>query len=183
MAQELKQQHIAIVTGPESTGKSTLAKSLAVKLGAPLVPEVARAYLESREATHGDYTREDVLAIARAQQVAENQALESGATWVVADTDQLTTELWWSEKYAPAAFSTPVIDAPLRSVRRSYLLCYPDIDWQPDPLRENPDDRDRLFQLQMQALDAIAAPYRVIWGRGKFRERLAWQYIKTLGDK
>ena len=132
------------------------------------------------------------MKIAELQQTAENDALASGAPLVVADTDQMTIALWWSEKYAPAPFlavadtghgtvGTDGTDQP--PVRRSYLLCYPDIAWQPDPLRENPNDRHRLFRLQMQRLEAAQAGYRVIWGNGKFRERLAWQYVKSLRDQ
>ncbi|MBK6665466.1 MAG: hypothetical protein IPG48_04760 [Saprospiraceae bacterium] len=33
-----------------------------------------------------------------------------------------------------------------------YLLCRPDMPWEEDPLRENPYDRDRLFDIYHQYL-------------------------------
>ena len=38
-----------LILGPESTGKSTLAKDLAIHFGEPWVPEFAREYLEKLE--------------------------------------------------------------------------------------------------------------------------------------
>ena len=51
------------LTGPESTGKATLAHQLAERFHAPLVPEVARAYLGERSS----YGPDDLLEIARLQ--------------------------------------------------------------------------------------------------------------------
>jgi len=174
-----KRQQLFVVTGPESAGKSTLAAALADWLAAPLVPEVARDYLAGR----AHYEAADVLAIAHRQQQVEDQTLAAGASVVVADTDYQVLALWWRERFlaASGAFS---VSAPVRqSVDVAYLLCYPDLDWQPDPLRENPFDRDRLFAIQLQMLEAIDANFRVIWGQGKFRERLARQYVETIRDE
>ena len=33
-----------------------------------------------------------------------------------------------------------------------YLLCYPDVPWKEDPLRENPHDRKRIFDLYLTEL-------------------------------
>src|SRR5690606_1735292 len=65
---------VVCVTGPESTGKTTLATELAAALAAPLVAEVSRRYLAGRSG----YGPEDVLAIAREQQAAEQRALAAG---------------------------------------------------------------------------------------------------------
>ena len=44
-----------------------------------------------------------------------------------------------------------------------YFLCKPDIPWEPDPLRENPEDRERLFKLYERGLLEIGA-YNVLSG-------------------
>ena len=180
-----KPQRLLIVTGPESSGKTTLAQWLARRLSTPLVPEIARGYLEARQAlsareAQGAYTADDVAEIALLQQSEEHAVLARGHACVVADTDYRTIELWFQEKYPDRHFVRPTPADAGTSVERYYLLCLPDLAWQPDPLRENPFDRHRLFQRQLRKLDADAAAYRVIWGQGAFRERLAWQYLKTL---
>ena len=51
-----------VLTGPECTGKSTLAARLAKELGAPLVEEMARIFAA---AVQRELTEQDVEVIAR----------------------------------------------------------------------------------------------------------------------
>ena len=53
-----------VLTGPESSGKSTLAQALANFFGCNLVPEFARSYLG---ALQREYNYEDLAIIARGQ--------------------------------------------------------------------------------------------------------------------
>ena len=50
------------ITGPESTGKSTLAESLAVHFKGALIPEFARTYLENKTEK---YSQSDIDFIAQ----------------------------------------------------------------------------------------------------------------------
>jgi len=112
MAQEHETGLVICVTGPESTGKTTLAIRLAEALAAPLVEEVARSWLTERAIAQAEthprdapdaalqryeYGPADVLEIARAQFDAEAAALRSGAPVVVADTDLTVIRVWWEE--------------------------------------------------------------------------------------
>jgi len=58
------------ITGPESTGKSTLAAQLARHYNALWVPEYARTHLEL---LNRPYTANDILLIARRQLQAEEE--------------------------------------------------------------------------------------------------------------
>ena len=177
MAQDT--HHYLIITGPESSGKTTLAERLAREFDLPLVPEVARSYFAERGTTH--YDSADLLAIAERQHAAERAASEQGAPWVVADTDQFVLQLWWQEKFG--AVPERLLELRPNALElslRHYLLCYPDLAWEPDPLRENPSDRQRLFRLQLAALEERSANYRVIWGQGEQRNRLARSYVNSL---
>ena len=139
-----------VLTGAESSGKTTLATALAGHLCAPLVPEYARSYLEGRAGAAGDYTEADVLAIAEGQRQAEASTRAAHAGLVVADTDLLVIMIWLRERYGrvPAW-----IDAALQPRDdRAYVLTVPDMPWQPDPLREHPDGRARLHGLYREAL-------------------------------
>ncbi|MCK7575180.1 MAG: ATP-binding protein [Chromatiales bacterium] len=86
-----------VFTGPESSGKSTLAEQLAAHFAVPLVPEFARAWILGKLArTGGNCVLEDVLAIAYGQQAAEDQAAAglAGDGFLICDTDVLTIRIW-----------------------------------------------------------------------------------------
>jgi len=156
-------RRILCLTGPESTGKSTLAARLAETLGGVLVTEVARRYLAGRE----DYDAADLRAIARAQIESEEAALLSDAPLIVCDTDLTVIQVWWEEKFGalPQELNVALGDR----YERGYLLLKPDLPWIEDPLRENPHDRERLYARYEQLLAAGPFPYAVVEGEGEAR--------------
>lgn len=151
------------VLGPECSGKTTLSSALAAHFGVPWVAEMARGYLER---TGGSYTEKDLLLIAKAQ-LAEEQAmaeavLDGPPRYLFCDTEMITIRIWSQEKYGRV---DPLLERLVLDMDHDhYLLCRPDIPWEADPLRENPTDRDRLFQLYEAALIELGRPYRIIEG-------------------
>jgi nicotinamide riboside kinase len=59
-----------------------------------------------------------------------------------------------------------------------YLLCNTDLPWEYDPLRENPDDRERLFELYKKELEDRGFSFAIISGTGKERLENAVKAIK-----
>lgn len=143
-------QLIACV-GPESSGKSTLATTMGVRLRAVVVPELARAMLTRADG----YDLANVEAIARAQLNAERSALAAGHDPIVLDTDLTVIAIWCAVRFG----SVPGwIDRALASATpRTWLLLEPDLPWQADPLRENPHDRERLYGLYESLLGRLVA--------------------------
>jgi len=171
---------VAVLVGPESCGKTTLAQYLSATLGLPCVPEMARSYLLEPTRRGRAYRPEDLLSIAQLQLSAEIEALAlSQGRGVVADTDLTVIKIWWLEKFGQPPDEFDALCREERCRTRVYLLCYPDLAWQADPLRENPTDRRRLFRRYVEVLERDGRPYRVIWGHGRHRERLALDYCKT----
>lgn len=168
------------ITGPESTGKTTLAASLASRLphGA-WVPEYARTYLATLPAP-AVYTPADLEAIARGQLAAEAAAaaLLPPAAWLVCDTDLLVVLIWAEERFgtAPAWLRTAALHPAAYAHR---LLLRPDLPWQPDPLREHPDPAARayLFDRYRQTLRAAGLPFTEIGGTGERRVEAALRAI------
>jgi NadR type nicotinamide-nucleotide adenylyltransferase len=163
------------VTGPESTGKSKLAAWLANAYQTLWVPEYAREYLEK----YGpDYTLADVEKIARGQLERENRMAEKATRVLFCDTDLLVTKIWCEEVFGACS---AWIDEQFRKHRYDlYLLCSPDIAWEPDPLRENPDDRDRLFALYRQTLEENKLSYRIVTGTGEARFENARTFVEEM---
>lgn len=155
-----------VLTGPESSGKTTLALDLARRTGGGYVPEVAREYLSALGRPYGEH---DLLAIARMQIEREDRVAADVADngFLICDTDLITIRLWSEEKYGRC---DPWIME--RTEHRPYdlwLLCTPDMPWEPDPLRENPHDCDRLFDAHRAMLDQLRKPYVIVRGDREHR--------------
>jgi nicotinamide riboside kinase len=162
------------LTGPESTGKSTLARSLAARFGAPLVTEIAREYLSGRTS----YAAEDVLAIARRQLERETAARARTGGLLILDTDLTVIQVWWEEKYGQ--LPDELVEALEQRTERAYLLLAPDLPWTEDPLREHPHDRDRLFERYRQILAGGDFPHAIVSGHHGDRLTRALSVIEEL---
>ncbi len=160
-----------VVTGPESSGKSTLATLLAQRLNAPHAGEAARTYLQDKVS----YQPSDLLNIAQQQQALERAVMASAPTVAIADTDLQVIHIWWQERFGPV----PAVlhRAYAQQAPRHYLLCRPDLPWVADPLRENPEDRERLWQIYLADLSARQLAYSVVQGEGQQRLDSALQGI------
>ncbi|MFZ1333755.1 MAG: ATP-binding protein [Flavobacteriales bacterium] len=187
------------VVGPESSGKTTLAEQLTFHFHGGYSSEVAREYLNELERP---YNEADLLEIAKEQcechgfgaevfkefevevrtpPLLRDQAHERRSDgYMFCDTDLITIYIWSMEKYGRAH---PVIERLARTVNFDHwLLCKPDIPWEPDPLRENPHDRDRLFDVYELTLKEFGKPYFVVAGNKEQRLEMAATKLDLLFD-
>lgn len=163
---------ILVATGPESCGKSTLCTQLARHCRLPLVSEAARGYLDARLRLYGDYryTLADIHNIAQIQHAAEILSFDRQHLPLICDTDLLVLIIWSEEKFGEVTpWITQTFQAQSALGKRHYLLCDWQIPWQHDPLRENRDDRERLFKRYRARLDSLALPYTVLSGSPEAR--------------
>ena len=77
-----------VLTGPECSGKTTLAAALAAHFGAPWVPEAARQYIEM---TSGALSAATVEPIGRLSMQLEDDALRDAPALLFRDTDLVST--------------------------------------------------------------------------------------------
>lgn len=150
------------IIGPESTGKSTLSRYLAQRYGGVLVEEYARTYLEERACGSGGaytYAREDVENIAHCQ-IEQLRMLSQEEGLAFFDTELIITKVWMLHKYDECPI---FVEEALRKYPMDvYLLCYPDLEWQPDPVRENPTIREYLFDWYEREVQALGVPYYIV---------------------
>jgi len=64
-----------------------------------------------------------------------------------------------------------------------YLLCKPDLPWEPDPLRENPSDYQQLYQRHRSEIIRLNRPYEEIEGVGQERTDNAESALRRLLKK
>ena len=109
------------------------------------------------ERQNRSYTMEDVEAIAR-HQIEQLQEIKDGLYFF--DTELIITKVWFEHKYGscPAWLEQAIQDYPMDV----YLLTYPDIEWKPDPVRENPDIRLELFERYESEIQKLDIPYYII---------------------
>lgn len=152
------------VTGSECTGKTTLARELALHFGTSWSPEYVREYLEARGAP---LTLADVDAVARGQMAAEDAAARRATGVVLHDTDLLSTVVYSRHYYG----SCPGWVEQAARERRAdlYLLLRPDVPWVGDPQRDRGGQREEMHRHFRKALGEFQAPFREM--RGSWTER------------
>jgi nicotinamide riboside kinase len=141
-------------TGPESCGKSTMAKWCAEFHQLPLSEEYAREYLENQEA----YNLKDLDVIT----IAQLNDWEKKGSKFVADTEMTVMKIWSEFRFQKLS---PLIQMAYTNQQFDhYFLCAPDIPWEADPLRENPMNRLELFGLYEKELKENNRPYTILKG-------------------
>lgn len=162
-----------VITGPESSGKTTLAEALAVHYETPWVPEYARTYLDQ---LGRPYREKDLLEIARGQVQEEDKAAQANPRLLICDTSLLVIIIWSTYCYGRCH---PWIEEQWKQRPVDhYLLCRPDLSWQPDPQRENPHNRDELFTLYQGALQT--KPHTIVEGKQSARVGISIEIINNL---
>lgn len=170
-----------VVTGPESSGKTTLAEGLAEALQTPWTPEFARFYVA---ALPRPYRRADLPAIARGQAAWEQWYAAQAGRLLICDTDWTVLDVWDRYRFPHETprfdFKNYMLNGGDQQVKSVYLLCAPDIPWAPDPLREHPQERGILFEHYRQLLENEGAAYHVMRGNYDARLANALQIIQNL---
>lgn len=165
---------IITIVGPESSGKTTLARKLAAYLGCPWVPEYAREYLEGLGRS---YVEDDLQEIAAGQleailrvsseKLAVGNAQFSVVSWQLT-MGQSAVLSFQREEFGQDERPIVIVDGGMMSLRMwarikygseipivettlkedftsMYLLCRPMAQWEPDPMREAPLLLDRAW--------------------------------------
>ncbi|KAB2814076.1 AAA family ATPase [Phaeocystidibacter luteus] len=164
-----------VITGPESTGKSTIAKAMASELEAAYVDEMAREYLENLGRS---YDESDMHKMSALQLDSQLTALRSDAGILVCDTDLLTFIIWWEVKYGLCPQKW--VDLWKSNQPDVYLLMDIDLEWEEDPLREHPTRREELMERYVEKLKTVDTPYHIVSGQGKDRLANAKRALKAL---
>ncbi len=161
-----------VITGSECTGKTSLARNLAARLGALWLPEQARVYAES---VGRPLTADDVEPIARAHLVARNatmsEAMRRRDTNFLLDTDLVSTIVYARHYYGECP--RWIVDAARTGLGDLYLLCDIDVPWTGDAIRDRPLARQELHDSFRHTLADLGVPVVLIRGLGDTRMQSA----------
>ncbi len=176
----MSQPQLICVIGAESTGKTTLAQTLAAHFNGPWVPEYLRAFCESRGRTP---TRDEQSLILETQLIDESvarvAARQQRAPYVFCDTAPLLTAI-----YSDYVFGDTSLYARARTLHARYaltLLLEPDIAWVADGMQRDGDHvREPITGAILRELETVGAPFVRIGGQGDERTQTAKQAIHAI---
>lgn len=165
---------VAILTGPESAGKSSLCRALAQRFAAPVVAEYVREYIQQQKR---DTCYADVEPIAREQWRREQVARNQPAPLLLLDTHLLSNRLWSQTLFG----SSPAwLDQVLAQQRYDavFLLDPQGLPWLADGQRCQPQLHQRqAFHAQLR--DGLAPHQAVLHDiAGDWQQR--YQQIEAL---
>lgn len=169
-----------VVFGPESTGKTTLAKQLSTYYKAAYVPEYARIYAEAKKQKGEQLTAEDVLPIAKGQLQLEKEV--SPNKLLICDTDILET-LTYANIYYPNFDTETLKKYQPKNKVDLYFLTYIDVPWKADGIRDLPNDRKRVFLEFQKTLKNYKQPFILLAGNCEQRFQKAIKAIDKLLQK
>jgi NadR type nicotinamide-nucleotide adenylyltransferase len=153
-----------VLTGAESTGKSTLAQGLSEQFNGIYVPELARSYIENLQ---HKYTYTDIEEIARLQ-IEKEKGLHNNQRFIFFDTWLIITKVWFDFVYGK--HPDWLHQAISKSNIGLFIVCDIDIPWMEDPVRENGgENRQKLHNIYISELEAYNFNYKIVSGNNNQR--------------
>ncbi len=154
------------VAGPESTGKTTLARGLASHFGGVFVPEYARTFLEAKGR---DPTLEDMHVIAAMQRASSQRGsalvgTDRAQMLYVLDTDALATVAWSEFLFGRVDDRVHQIATFPGEAPDLTLVLRPDVPWVADPIRYAQHRGEAFFARTLELLEQTQRRYLVIEG-------------------
>lgn len=152
-------RRIAIL-GAESSGKSTLAATLAAHYGTLWVPEYLREFVDA----HGRTPHEaDQYGIARTQMERENEAAARATRFLFCDTTPLMTALYSRVYWNRVDERLAVLESAHEYALT--LVAAPDSPWVADGLqRVSEQEREKVHRMVLATLDEREIPFVLVEG-------------------
>ena len=152
-----------VITGSESSGKTTLFKELKSLTGFSFLPEFSRSYINQ---INRPYNYNDILEIAKLYE-KELEIASKNELSIISDTDLLTLLIWCEYKYNKC--HSFIKESLTKNPPDLYLVCSPNIPWEFDSQRENPNDRSKLFNIHLKKIKELGIDFEIIEGNSSKR--------------
>ena len=152
-----------VITGAESSGKTTLFKELKSLTGFSFLPEFSRIYINQ---INRPYDYNDILEIAKLYD-KEFEIASKNELSIISDTDLLTLLIWCEYKYDKC--HSFIKESLTKNPPDFYLLCSPNIPWEFDSQRENPNNRVELFYIYLKKIMELGIDFEIIEGNSSKR--------------
>ena len=169
-----------VLYGPESSGKTTLAKALAKQFQTTWVPEFARNFLQEKWDQKKEVcSLEDLIIIAKGQINQENNLIKDANEFLFCDTNVLITKAWSETHFN--GYCAPEIQYWVDTFKYDhYFLTDIDVPWQADDLRDRPNSRKQMLDYFENILKNKKASYTLLKGNLNLRLEKAKVILETL---
>ncbi|MCF6357686.1 MAG: ATP-binding protein [Draconibacterium sp.] len=167
---------IIVITGAESTGKSTLTETLAKHFNVPFITEIARDYVER---LNKKYDYNDVEEIAKIQVEQLNHLKNTNHPFIFVDTWLVITKIWFEVvfKKTPDWFDLEI----QKNKIDLFLVCDTDLPWIADSVRENGGEQREILQNKyIETIREYTYKYKIVRGEGEKRIKNALGYLNNL---
>ncbi len=161
------------VLGPESTGKSVLSKQLSERFNTVFVKEYSRDYFLNREYS---YNIHDLEKIALQQLNNEQNLYTKANNIIICDTEFITLKVWSDVVFGKTP--TAITNLITSHMYDLYLLCNLDVEWEPDPLRNNSHNRQEIYNRFVSELEHHNLNYRIVSGTNDDRVKNAVTFVQ-----
>lgn len=166
--------------GPESTGKTTLAKNMAEHFNTQWVPEFARGLLQEKFENTGKACEvSDIKPIVEGQLKTENELIKKASRYLFCDTDPLETYVY-AKVYFPDTDFTWLDNLNDNLNYNHYFLTYIDTPWEADDLRDRPDERQEMFEEFLNELKRRDKNFTILKGNIETRTQKVLQTLKAI---
>ncbi len=159
-------KYLACFYGPESTGKTGLARKLAADFRTEYVPEVAREFIQTNE-----FTTDDILRIGREQVARTLEKLKTARKVLICDTDLITTQIYSRQYLGTVPDELFVLEKKVRYDQ--YFFFDIDVPWVADGLRNLGKKRGDMKVKFLSELQNRNIDFMWVQGSWEAREALA----------
>lgn len=169
-----------VILGAESTGTTTLARSLAQYFHTPWVPEYGRLYYEGKMTSPklNNWSSSEFIHIARSQNRLEDTLAGQSGGLLICDTDAFATSVW-HKRYLGSA--SKEVEAEInRRKPLLYLLTDVDIPFVQDGTRDGEKIRNWMHQTFIKKLRDTKRKFIIVSGSKKDRLAIAISAINSI---
>ncbi len=159
--------------GPESTGKSTMAKKMATHYQTEFVPEVARELVSSN-----DFSLDDIVRIAKAQNERVKEKMKTANRFLFCDTDLITTQIYCRHYLKTVPSILHELEKEIKYDQ--YFLFDIDVPWVADGLRDLGNERTEMFYVFKEELEKRDIQYTLVKGNWPKRASIIEDNMKLL---
>ncbi|NNE41690.1 MAG: AAA family ATPase [Marinicaulis sp.] len=174
------------ILGPESSGKTVLARKLADTIGGRALPEYGRAYdvhyMQSGSEKGADWAEDGLVALARTHAAMRRAMAADAGPVLVEDTDIIQTAIWAEHLLGQ---KSEILEAMIakENLADHYIVLSPNVEWIDDGVRYAGGAQTRawFYDAAVARLTALDVPFDIIQeGDWSAREEKAMEILGHL---